>query len=73
MKGYRVSNKMANTKRTSNDLTRFLLQTLLAMGGQRGGWGGSWLLENFHAIVFGVSHDNAAVAADGDATRFVEL
>ena len=39
-----------------------------------GGVRGKGSLENLHAMVVGVSHDDAPVAVDGDAaTRVVEL
>ena len=42
-------------------------------GGERGAAGGS-SLQNLHAMVAGVSHDDAPVAVDGDTTtRVVEL
>ena len=45
-----------------------------ANGGEGGGAAGGSSLQNLHAIVAGVSHDDAPVAVDGDAaTREAEL
>ncbi len=50
----------------------------MGRGGAGGGWGGRAAggssLQNLHAMVVGVSHDDAPVAVDGDAaTTDVEL
>ncbi len=43
-------------------------------GDKKGGGAGGNSLENLHAMVSGVSHDDAPVAVDGDAAiRVVEL
>jgi hypothetical protein len=44
------------------------------VGGDGGGGAGGSSLQSLHAMVEGVSHDDAPVAVDGDAaTRLVEL
>ena len=52
---------------------RHLYKLLMGRGGGGAGAGGS-SLKNLHAMVVGVSHDDAPVAVDGDAAiRFEEL
>ncbi len=41
-------------------------------GDKKGGGAGGSSLQNLHAMVEGVSHDDAPVAIDGDAAKRVE-